>query len=101
MVLAKIRDNTSENAVIIDGNVIEISLKPRKRMISLRVNEEDLEIIDKFVARQGSISRTLLLTRVMEALAEGVRRSNGEITSITLSFKTKSMETISIQLNLN
>lgn len=101
MVLAKIRGNNSENAVIIDGNVIEISLKPRKRMISLRVNEEDLEIIDKFVARQGSISRTLLLTRVMEALAEGVRRSNGEITSITLSFKTKSMETISIQLNLN
>ncbi|MEL9908481.1 MAG: hypothetical protein QXP97_04585 [Desulfurococcus sp.] len=101
MVLAKIRGNTSENAVIIDGNVIEISLKPRKRMISLRVNEEDLEIIDKFVARQGSISRTLLLTRVMEALAEGLRRSNGEITSITLSFKTKSMETISIQLNLN
>ncbi|WP_042667478.1 hypothetical protein [Desulfurococcus amylolyticus] len=101
MVLAKIRGNNSENAVIIDGNVIEISLKPRKRMISLRVNEEDLEIIDKFVARQGSISRTLLLTRVMEALAEGVRRSNGEITSITLSFKTKSKETISIQLNLN
>ncbi|AFL66754.1 hypothetical protein [Desulfurococcus amylolyticus] len=101
MVLAKIRGNTSENAVIIDGNVIEISLKPRKRMISLRVNEEDLEIIDKFAARQGSISRTLLLTRVMEALAEGLKRSNGEITSITLSFKTKSMETISIQLNLN
>ncbi|MCY0868303.1 MAG: hypothetical protein OWQ48_03615 [Desulfurococcus sp.] len=99
MVVSRIRSNVSD-PMVVSGDVIEIPLKPRKKMISLRVNEEDLEVIEKFVSKEGSISRTLLLTRLVEALAEGLRRTNGEVSSITLSFRKESMETISIQLNL-
>jgi len=103
MVLAKVSDSASKPARASDsvnGNVIEIVLKPRKKMISLRVNEDDLEVIEKFIVRNGSISRTLLLTRLVEALAEGIRRTNGDISSITISFKTGSLDTVSIQLSL-
>ncbi|ADV64804.1 hypothetical protein Desmu_0491 [Desulfurococcus mucosus DSM 2162] len=99
MITTKARSDFSDS-IIVNDNIIEISLKPRKRMISLRVSEDDLEIIDKFAARNGSVSRTYLLTKLVEAVAEGLRRSNGNVSSIVISFKGGSSETVSIQLNI-
>lgn len=69
-------NNDDEIPTPTKGIVIEIPLKPRKKMISLRIDEEALIAIDKFVARSGDYSRTLILTRLIEAFAEGLRRLN-------------------------
>ncbi|MGC8982174.1 MAG: hypothetical protein ACP5KA_00230 [Desulfurococcaceae archaeon] len=66
------------------GIIIEIPLRPRKRMISLRVDEGALASIDKFVAMTGEYSRTLVLTRLIEGLAEGLRRVNYNASSISI-----------------
>jgi len=77
---------SSEEPLIYRGNIIEIPLKPRKKMISLRLNEEDLLVIDKFVAKHGEYSRTLILTKLIEAFAEGLRRTGYCASSIWLVF---------------
>lgn len=58
------------------GVIIEIPLKPKKRMISLRIDEEALVAIDKFVARTGEFSRTLIITKLVEAFAEALKNAN-------------------------
>lgn len=58
------------------GMIIEIPLKPKKKMISLRIDEEALTAIDKFVARSGEYSRTLIITKLIEAFAEALKRVN-------------------------
>lgn len=80
----------SANKLSTKGIVIEIPLKPKKRMISLRINEEALATIDKFVALTGEYSRTLLITKVIEALAEGLRRTGLTASSLELRFTVKS-----------
>ncbi|MEM4757009.1 MAG: hypothetical protein QW254_03100, partial [Desulfurococcaceae archaeon] len=79
-----------KNALNLPVNIIEIPLKPRKRMISLRINEDDLAVIDRFVASSCTVSRTLLLTRLIEAFAEGLRRANGDVSKVYLVFKSSS-----------
>jgi hypothetical protein len=61
-------------------------LKPRKRTISLRLDEESLCAIDKFTVMSGEISRTLLITRVVEALAKGLKETNYKATKLELRF---------------
>jgi DNA helicase TIP49 (TBP-interacting protein) len=68
------------------GIIIEIPLKPRKRTISLRLDEESLCAIDKFTVMSGEISRTLLITRVVEALAKGLKETNYKATKLELRF---------------
>ena len=68
------------------GVIIEIPLKPRKRTISLRLDEESLCAIDKFTVMSGEISRTLLITRVVEALAKGLKETNYRATKLELRF---------------
>lgn len=70
------------------GIIIEIPLKPRKRVISLRLDEEALNAIDKFVALTGEYSRTLLMTKVIEALAEGLKRTGYHTINLELRFQT-------------
>ena len=71
------------------GLIIEIPLKPRKRMISLRIDEDSLLAIDKFIALTGEYSRTLFITKVIEALAEGLRRTDYNAASLELKFISK------------
>jgi hypothetical protein len=68
------------------GVIIEIPLKPRKKTISLRLDEESLYAIDKFTVMSGEISRTLLITRVVEALAKGLKETNYKATKLELRF---------------
>ncbi|MEM1849501.1 MAG: hypothetical protein QXD40_00100 [Desulfurococcaceae archaeon] len=81
--------DSSINRSTTRGIIIEIPLKPRKRMISLRIDEDALMAVDKFVALTGEYSRTLLITKVIEALAEGLRRTGYNATSLELKFTAK------------
>ena len=89
--------------VFVKGTIIEIPLRPRKRMISLRINEDSLVAIDKFVALTGEYSRTLLITKIIEALAEGLKRSDFDSSALELRFhinESKNNSTISIVIPL-
>jgi len=94
----------SEDSVVFSGNFIIIPIKPRKKMISLRLNEDDLAVIDKFVARHGAFSRTLVLTKLVEAFAEGIRRAGYCVCSVKLVFTRENSSgenEVSIVLDLN
>lgn len=67
--------------------VIEIPLKPRKKVITLRIDEETLFILDKFIAYTGEYSRTLLLKKVIEALAKGLRESGYKANKLEMKFQ--------------
>lgn len=81
-------------AILSDGNsvsppgsiIIELPLKPKKKMISLRLDEETLFILDKFIAYTGEYTRTLLIKKVVEALAKGLRESGYRASKLELRF---------------
>jgi hypothetical protein len=86
------------------SDIIVIPLKPRKKMISLRLNADDLLVIEKFVSKNGFYSRTLILTKLIEAFAEGIRRANFHVDSLKLVFLSgegSEKKEISIVLDLN
>lgn len=94
----------SEDSIVYSGNFIVIPIKPRKKMISLRLSEDDLTVIDKFVARHGTFSRTLILTKLVEAFAEGIRRAGYCVSSVKLVFtrgNSSEENEVSIVLDLN
>lgn len=66
------------------GIIIEIPLKPRKKVISLRIDEDALTTIDKFVARTGEFSRTLIITKLVEAFAEALKNANYNAVQVTI-----------------
>jgi hypothetical protein len=68
------------------GIIIELPLKPRKKMVSLRLDEDVLIVLDKFTAINGEVSRTLLLTKVVEALAKGLKETNYSASRLELKF---------------
>jgi len=68
------------------GIIIELPLKPRKKMVSLRLDEDVLIILDRFTAINGEVSRTLLLTKVVEALAKGLKETNYNASRLELKF---------------
>lgn len=83
------------------GIIIEIPLKPRKKMISLRVDEEALSTIDKFVARTGEYSRTLIITKLIEAFAEALKRVNYNATHVSIKVvSNNSFNTVEIVIPL-
>jgi hypothetical protein len=95
-------DALGEDRVFYSGNFIVIPIKPRKRMVSLRLSEDDLATIEKFVIKHGACSRTLVLTKLIEAFAEGIRRSGYCVSSVKLEFVRKNGEnSVSIVLNFN
>lgn len=61
-------------------------------MISLRVDEEALNAIDKFVTFTGEYSRTLLVTKIIEAVAEGLKRTGYNAVSLELKFSVNSVK---------
>jgi len=80
--------------------IIEIPLKSKKRIVSLRVDEDALAVIDRFVARKGVGSRTLLISRLVEALAEGLKENPDNIDKVALTLKIGSKDfTALISLN--
>ncbi|MGB9827064.1 hypothetical protein IMZ38_05025 [Thermosphaera chiliense] len=80
--------------------IIEIPLKSKKRVVSLRVDEDALAVIDKFVARKGMGSRTLLISKLVEALAEGLKQNPENIDKVALTLKIGSKDfTAFISLN--
>ncbi|WP_448577272.1 hypothetical protein [Thermosphaera sp.] len=80
--------------------IIEIPLKSKKRVVSLRVDEDALAVIDKFVAKRGFGSRTLLISRLVEALAEGLKENPENIDKVALTLKIGSKDfTAFISLN--
>lgn len=76
----------SERPITHRSDIIVIPLKPRKKMISLRINADDLLVIEKFISKNGYYSRTLVLTKLIEAFAEGIRRANFRVNSVRLVF---------------
>ncbi|MEM4481479.1 MAG: hypothetical protein QXK88_00500 [Desulfurococcaceae archaeon] len=92
----------ADDRITIRGTIIEIPLKPRKRMISLRLDEDALIAIDKFVMSTGEYSRTLLMTKIIEALAEGLKRTGYSAVSLELKFTVNSNkgESLSIVIPL-
>lgn len=60
------------DAEALERTYIEIPLKSRKRVVSLRVDESALLTIDRYVASRGIGSRTLLISRIVEGLAKGL-----------------------------
>lgn len=68
------------------GIIIELPLKPRKKMVSIRVDEDVLISLDRFTAINGEVSRTLLLTKVVEALAKGLKETNYNASRLELKF---------------
>lgn len=87
--------------VKVDGNLIVLMLRSKKKMISMRVDEEVLSIIDKFVARNNVGSRTLLLTRLVEGFANGIEVSGHEVKSITLVFEKANGEELRVKIPLD
>jgi len=80
--------------------VIEIPLKSKKRIVSLRVDEDALAVIDRFVARKGVGSRTLLISKLVEALAEGLKENPDNIDKVALTLRIGSKDfTALISLN--
>jgi hypothetical protein len=80
--------------------IIEIPLKSKKRIVSLRVDEDALAVIDRFVARKGVGSRTLLISKLVEALAEGLKENPDNIDKVALTIKIGSKDfTAFISLN--
>ena len=65
--------------------VVEIPLKPKKRTISLRVDEEAIAAIDKFVALSSGYSRTLILSKLVEGFAEGLKKLNYNASKVQLT----------------
>lgn len=78
--------SNSSNDLSTRGIVIEIPLKPRKKMISLRIDEEALIVLDRFTAIYGEYSRTLLITKVIEALAKGLKETDYKACKLQLNF---------------
>jgi hypothetical protein len=68
------------------GIIIELPLKPRKKMVSIRVDEDVLITLDKYTAINGEVSRTLLLTKVVEAIAKGLKETNYNASRLELKF---------------
>jgi len=78
--------SNSSDGLTSRGIIIEIPLKPRKKMISLRIDEEALLALDKFTAICGEYSRTLFITKIIEAVAKGLKESNYKATILELNF---------------
>lgn len=77
--------NASNNSKM-HGIIIELPLKPRKKMVSIRVDEDVLITLDKYTAINGEVSRTLLLTKVVEAIAKGLKETNYNASRLELKF---------------
>ncbi|MEM4717301.1 MAG: hypothetical protein QXE81_00890 [Desulfurococcaceae archaeon] len=78
--------NDSSNKISTRGIFIEIPLKPHKKMISIRIDEEALLALDKFITATGEYTRTLLITKVIEALAKGLKETNYSAFKLELKF---------------
>lgn len=87
--------------VKVNGNLIVLMLRSRKKMISMRVDEDVLSVIDKFVARNKVGSRTLLLTRLVEAFANGIEVSGHDVKSVTLVFEKGNGEELRVKIPLD
>ncbi|MEM0506817.1 MAG: hypothetical protein QXW58_06145 [Thermosphaera sp.] len=81
--------------------IVEIPLKSKKRVVSLRIDEDALAIIDKFVAKKGVGSRTLLISRLIEALAEGLKENPENIDKVALSIRSRSGKDFTAYISLN
>ena len=75
------------------GIIIELPLKPRKKTISLRLDEDVLAVLDMFATLNAEVSRTLLMTKIVEALAKGIKESNYNAYKLELKFYVENPET--------
>lgn len=92
--------NDSSNKIATRGIFIEIPLKPRKKMISLRIDEEALLALDKFITATGEYTRTLLITKVIEALAKGLKETNYNASRLELRFFYENSSGISENISI-
>ncbi|WP_440059394.1 hypothetical protein ACSU1N_06300 [Thermogladius sp. 4427co] len=78
----------------VDRGVIEISLRQKKKVISVRAEEVAVDIIDRYLVSHGLPSRTMLLGKIVEAIAKGLDNANGRLREIriTLVFTSPSQE---------
>jgi len=72
-------------------NQVTVELKPRQVMLTVRVGEEFVSVLDKFAAVQSTSSykftRTLLLRKVIESLAIVLRNANYSVDEIEITAK--------------
>ncbi|MGC9012035.1 hypothetical protein [Thermogladius sp.] len=68
----------------VDHNVITLDIKQRKKVISLRVDESAIAAIDRYLTANGLPSRTAVLSRLVEAFANGVNGERGRLREIKL-----------------
>ncbi|MEM2287911.1 MAG: hypothetical protein QW503_02365 [Sulfolobales archaeon] len=69
--------------------VIEIPLRDEKRRITVSVKEEDIITIDKFVLRMcvkagDTVTRSGLISRLIEALASALESNNFDVEKIEI-----------------
>lgn len=74
---------------VLKNNIIEIPLREDKRRITLSLAEEIIYSIDKFVLKKTieskeNITRSYLITRLAEALAEALEQNNYDVDKIEI-----------------
>lgn len=84
----------------IAGNYIEIELKPRKRTISFRIDEDVILTLDRFIASRGIENRTLFLNKILEALARGIDMAGADVKNIKLVIESESGESLEVNIPL-
>lgn len=88
----------------INGREVEIPLRRPKRTISLRVDDSVVYQIDKTIVKTQfttpiKVSRTMLISKVVEALGILFSYLNNEVDSITITARNKNMsQSIRIKL---
>lgn len=69
----------------VQQNVITLNLKQRKRVISLRVDEYAVSVIDRYLASNALPTRTTVLSKLIEAFAAGLEGSTGRLEEVKIS----------------
>lgn len=97
--MVTVKRATPEYRVV--GNYIEIELRSRKRIISLRVDEDAIRILDRFIATRGTVSRTLFISKIIEALAEGINIVGTDVKNIKLIVESEGGEEAEVNIPIS
>ncbi|MEZ0393651.1 MAG: hypothetical protein ABWK00_01195 [Desulfurococcaceae archaeon] len=63
--------------------VIDVPSK-RKRMLSLRVDDDALDTVDRYMRVHGLSSRTHVLSKLVEGFAAALKNASGELKEVRL-----------------